>query len=266
MAYVIIPPQHQAAPKEPARLIQPFEPTPAPAVPSDRPSWESYDDEMSGGPCLRSDDAQANATMRRMYEDSLKQERLDFVEEALRQHEKTANDERIKNCRWQGQQRWQGRENEEMRMVRIMHPHTFIEKLQRAGIKALVHDPFEWFREQNIDPQFWPRPEARLWLNSFVKLGRVGVTAVIKGQPTTVTTLQYPYGPEYSIMRFDQYNVPTNEKYRGWRTALLSLILRGVLTEEEAEKAFGPALGPASEFYREQLFHHRSIRYGLRVQ
>jgi hypothetical protein len=102
-----------------------------------------------------------------------------------------------------------------------------------------------------------------LWLNPFVRLERIGVTTWVGREAKTITTLQYPYGPEYSIMRFNHYNVPTNERYRGWRTALLALIVAGVLTENEADRAFGPAVGEASIFYRQQLQHERTVRMGL---
>jgi hypothetical protein len=73
-----------------------------------------------------------------------------------------------------------------------------------------------------------------------------------------VAALQDGVSPEWSLYHFDQYDVPTSEKYHGWRTCLLSLILRGVLTEQEAHSAFGMPTGQASEFYREQLFAYRN--------
>jgi hypothetical protein len=65
-------------------------------------------------------------------------------------------------------------------------------------------------------------------------------------------------------MRFDDWNVPTVEKYRGWRTALLALMIERVITEEEVERAFGPTvLNEASLLYRQQLQFHRKIWKGL---
>lgn len=165
------------------------------------------------------------------------------------------NYEASKPQRWKDQHRWQGRENEEMRLVRIMHPHSFMTSLRRAGVDARVEDD----------------PYGRLWLNRWSRLGRVGISAWVKNEATgkreiqTVTTLQYPYGPEFSIMRFNQYNVPTEEKYRGWRTALLVLIQTDVITEREALKAFGPAEGEAAHFYRQQTQAQRRVKLGLQV-
>ena len=175
------------------------------------------------------------------------------VEAALEKYEE--NYMAVKNQRWDGQRRWQGRENEEMRLVRIMHPHSVMRALRHGGVDARIDDD----------------TRGRIWLNPFSRLGRVGVNAWVKDEQAqrrvvkTVTTLQYPYGPEFSIMRFNEYNVPTEEKYRGWRTALLALIVADVITEGEAERAFGPALGEAAHFYRIQLQTYRRIKLGLEV-
>ena len=62
-------------------------------------------------------------------------------------------------------------------------------------------------------------------------------------------------------MRFDEFDVPTSERYRGWRTALLRLIQEGVLSEAEVDRAFGPvAMGDVSLLYREQLEDYRKAR------
>lgn len=169
------------------------------------------------------------------------------IEQALRQHEKNVKASRPQ--RWEGQERWQGRENEEMRLVRIYHPNVFMRMLQAAGVST----SFNTERSQHV----------RLWLNDFERVGRVGVNAWVPDEETgrkiakTVATLQVP-APEYTIMRFNEYNVPTNERYHGWRTTLLDLITSRAITEEEAERAFGPAIGIAGAFYRKQLYDFRN--------
>jgi hypothetical protein len=45
--------------------------------------------------------------------------------------------------------------------------------------------------------------------------------------------------PELSIMNFDDHGVPTNERRRGWRTCLLQMILKGLISEEKANEVFG---------------------------
>jgi hypothetical protein len=64
--------------------------------------------------------------------------------------------------------------------------------------------------------------------------------------------------PEYSVMYFDQHDCPTKERYRGWRTVLLKLILKGIITEEKAHAAFGRPDGPAARRYLEILYGARN--------
>jgi hypothetical protein len=65
-------------------------------------------------------------------------------------------------------------------------------------------------------------------------------------------------------LHFDEFDVPIAEKYRGWRTALLHLLIADVLTEDEVNLAFGPVpLHCVSLYYRQQLYTHRQRRAGL---
>jgi hypothetical protein len=121
---------------------------------------------------------------------------------------------------------------------------------------------------------------ARLWLHEDVvymkgtsetHAGRIGVSAWVwdaeRGErvPKCLTSLQYDCGPEWSLMWFDKMDVPTRERYRGWRTALLALITNDVLTEEEVLKAFAPVNdSSASELYLETLQAYRERKAGSR--
>jgi hypothetical protein len=152
-------------------------------------------------------------------------------------------------------------------------------------------------RDAGVDARDEEHPNARIWLNEWTREGLVGVNAWMKPQEMddegyllelshastqrqkdlltynflacrdgrkvqrTLTSLQDP-GPEYSVMRFNERGVATKEKYRGWRTVLLVLIVAEVLIEAEAEKAFGPAIGEAGAWYRQQLKVYRQIRVG----
>jgi hypothetical protein len=206
---------------------------------------DDYDQELDNPLTRHPEVAQLLREMRHRYLKSSNQN----VEMALMQWEMSYNHEGTRRQRWPGQRRWQGKEAEEMRLVQIMHPYKFLRKLREVGVDARVEE----------------HKNARLWLNPFTLVGRIGVNARVCGEAMTVTSLQYPYGPEYSIMRFNDYDVPTEERFRGWRTALLCLIVSEVITQEEAEKAFGPAVGPASEFYREQLQINRRVKMGLQI-
>ena len=179
--------------------------------------------------------------------------------------------------RWKGQDRWKGRRNEEMRLVNVLHPHEWIRKLQAAGVAASMEPAVSWVwvpddKTGILVLRTKMRSEARLWLHAdamYLKgtaethAGRIGVSAWVTEPdgtrvPKCLTSLQWDCGPEWSLMHFDQFDVPVAERYRGWRTALMVLITNGVLTEEEVERAFGPVvLNEASELYRQTLQSHR---------
>lgn len=177
--------------------------------------------------------------------------------------------------RWKGQERWQGRENEEMRLTNILHPHEVFAKLRRAGVDARIESPtyYVWGIDDDTGKRVAikkQRDVGRIWLHDEAVRGRVGISAWMPDETTGrrtikwVAALQFPYGPEWSVLNFNEWNVPINERYRGWRTALLQMILKDVITEEEVDRAFGPVtLNPASELYRKSLQHHRAMRKGL---
>jgi hypothetical protein len=186
--------------------------------------------------------------------------------------------------RWQGQTRWMGRFNEEARLVNIMTPGAVMRKLQAAGVNASDTPAVRWVYAVDdktgiLVPTPKPISAARLWLHEDVvymkgtsetHAGRIGVSAWVwdesagKRIPRCLTSLQYDCGPEWSLMWFDEMDVPTRERYRGWRTALLALITNDVLTEAEVLEAFGPVHdSTASELYLETLKAHRERKNGL---
>jgi hypothetical protein len=165
--------------------------------------------------------------------------------------------------RFEGQERWMGKENEERRLVNLLHPHAFFEKFRKAGISCTIEPAADvvWDIDHKTGLTVQKTRElssARFWLHDNVILGRVGISAWVwqDGERTIryCTYLQYPYGPEWSLIRFNQYDVPVGERYRGWRTALLKMIMDGIVTEEEVDRAFGAVTqDDVSALYREQL-------------
>jgi hypothetical protein len=257
---VIIPPQHQSALQggfsqwRPKGFRRPKKSDPS-QIPVAGPihRGDEYDTEMD---LAEYNDPKVQAQLVEFQKNVMSVSPEQSVEAAMQAFEKNYADERTADQRWEGQQRWQGKDNEAMRLVNIMSPTGFINKLQLAGIDARLD----------------ANRNARIWLNNFSKVGRVGVNAWLPDPETKVkvathiTTLQYPLGPEWSLMRFNEYDVPTNERYRGWRTALLALIISNVISEDEARRAFGDPVGPAAEFYRQQLFYYRRIKVGLETK
>jgi len=115
------------------------------------------------------------------------------------------------------------------RIGRIMHSNAFIIYLRQVGVKC-------WYRAH---------PQA----------GKVTLVIQREDLPAEVGCwVQQGFMPELSIMRFDDHGIPTTEKFRGWRTCLLQLILKGVIKEKVADKTFGkPATTAAFNRYNQTL-------------
>lgn len=179
-----------------------------------------------------------------------------------------------KGFKWDGQERWMGKYNEGSRTVNLMTPTQFIERLVAVGISAeaeprevMVRHPnpaYNPFAIDNTEAQFIDMPmvksDKQIYLGARVVENCVGLFAKVWNEEKKVledrrvNRLQVPLSPEWSVLRFDEFDVPVNEKYHGWRTALLSLIVNRVITRKQAEQAFGKPKGEAGSFYRKQLF------------
>jgi hypothetical protein len=192
---------------------------------------------------------------------------------------------------WDGQGRWIGKENEEMRQGELLEPKEFMRRLSAvigdrielnrfavAGrVALLIYDPQAEERRllaapPKLDYSYTVRQVEKsaspaAFKAHLQRLERHARMQEEKPQATTpeylkdkaqVATLQWPIGTEWMIMRFNQYGVPTSAKHLGWRTALLSMITLGVITEAEAHAAFPVKENAASIWYRAQLYHLRN--------
>lgn len=65
--------------------------------------------------------------------------------------------------------------------------------------------------------------------------------------------VQRPFMREWEVVRFDAKGVPLDSKFRGWRTCLLDLRLKDMLTEEQINKAFGRPIGAVAARYNSVL-------------
>jgi hypothetical protein len=71
---------------------------------------------------------------------------------------------------------------------------------------------------------------------------------------------------EWSVLRLDDHGIANGEEYRGWRTVVSQLILKGVLTEKRAHEIFGrPTDSIVSRKYRQRLWEYRH-RFGSNEQ
>lgn len=176
----------------------------------------------------------------------------EYLEKFQMYHE--LNERAQQKDQWDGQGRWIGKENEEMRKGQILSPFQFMQKLTAVIGEGRVE--MNYFGIRGRVALLSPDPGYRKSLihtlpESPYQLER------LKGK-CQVGTLQYPLGTEWMVMRFNKYGVPTTAKYLGWRTALLSMIKLGVITEAEAHKAFPLGSGPAADWYKAQLYMHRN--------
>lgn len=101
------------------------------------------------------------------------------------------------------------------RIGRVMAHTEFISLLRKAGVHAYyTQHPHADKAVLLISKDGFTEPEVAAW----VQVGQM---------------------PELSIMNFDDHGVPLAERRRGWRTPLLQLILKGIITEADANKHFG---------------------------
>ena len=130
--------------------------------------------------------------------------------------------------------------NAKDRIGHVMGVATFIRTLQKAGVKC-------WYRRH-------PHPDKLTLI--VLRTGH---------EPEVGCWVQFGYMPELSVMRFDDHGIPTTEKNRGWRTCLLQLILKSVISQADAEKAFGKT--PTTETFHRynstlQQFRNQGNRLG----
>lgn len=178
----------------------------------------------------------------------------EYLEKYAQYHE--LNEMAQRKDQWDGQGRWLGKENEEMRRGQILSPFQFMQKL--CAVIGEQRVELNYFGVRGRVALLAPDPQYReTRLHSLTE--NPYQLEYLKGK-VQVGTLQYPMGTEWMIMRFTEYGVPTTAKYLGWRTALLSMIRLAVITEEEAHKAFPLGSGQAADWYKAQLYMHRNAR------
>ncbi len=232
------------------------------------------------------------------------------IERQWRMHEMNAAS--VEHQKWEGQGRWEGEENEEMRVGRVLTPQgfhaqlctvigtervllsphavkqNFTDKSARCGL--YVKNPL-WTgaRMGHEYKQVKAQELRRAGMENFHqarKLRAAGLNALADNkfevaaeaaQAATeilmemsaeeqtnpellrVGTLQWPLGTEWMCMHFNEYGVPTEAKFLGWRTALLTMIRCKAITEAEAHQAFPlVAENRAAQWYLQQLYWLRN--------
>lgn len=179
-----------------------------------RAPWETYADEVVG-----KDSAEMEAAVAEYARNRHEKSSAQTLEELARWKE--GNAEIAKEYQWVHPSEYADRGP---RIGKILHSSKLISILRaKCGLKC-------WFRAH---------PEAQ----------KVTLLILEKGKRQVGCWAQMGYCPEFSIMNFDEHGVPLQEAFRGWRTVLMQLALKGVLSERKINEVFGPARGPASTRY-----------------
>lgn len=76
-----------------------------------------------------------------------------------------------------------------------------------------------------------------------------------------VCFLQIPAMYEWSVLKLDAHKLPIGEDFRGWRTVLIQLIEKEILTERQAHEIFGyPSGNSIFKRYHQSLWELRNHR------
>ena len=193
---------------------------------SDIPPWMSYAANFAEElPEQLEDEIKEYAEHRHDKSDSQTEEELARLREE--------NDAVAQEYQWLSPDEY---EDEGARIGKIMHSSELIKKLtEECGIPC-------WYRSH-------PQPKRVTLL--------VDTTHGVK-LPEVACWVQLGFMPEYSIVNFDEHGTVLQEAYRGWRTVLLQLLLKKMVTEDVVTRVFGEAYGPASERYLSILRSFRS--------
>jgi hypothetical protein len=182
--------------------------------------WESYAEEIMGKDSAEMEAAVAEYARNR-HESSSTQNK----EELARWEE--GNRELAKEYQWVKPEEYA---DEDARLGRILSYSEFISILRnKCGLQC-------FYREMG-SPQ-----KIALWVHkNYMTEAKVACWC------------QRPYMREWEVVRFDEKGVPLDSKFRGWRTCLLDLRLKEMLTEEQINKAFGSPTGKVAARYNQVM-------------
>ena len=128
--------------------------------------------------------------------------------------------------------------NREARMINPMSTDDFVAKLRRAGIKC-----FTVYNGMPSTVGLWCLPPKE------------------HQRARYICFMQIPAMYEWSVLKVDRHNIPMGEAFRGWRTVIMELIKKRILTEYQAHKIFGkPSNDPVFRRYHRTLWEVRNGR------
>ncbi len=169
--------------------------------------WESYDQELTGQKVSPELAAQIAEYATKRYQDAP----VSSQTQELLAENREINQGIASQYQWVTPAEYA---NQEERVGRVMHSSELITLLRKAGVTC--------FYKQHVHPD-----------------KAVLLVSINDGPLQVGAWVQLGNCPELSMFNFDEHGAPLAEKRRGWRTVLLQLILKGALTEEQADKFFG---------------------------
>lgn len=129
--------------------------------------------------------------------------------------------------------------NRVARMVNPMSTRDFVVKLRANGIKCFT-----------VDNGFPPQTVA-LWC----------IPPKQNTRARYICYVQVPAMYEWSVLKVDRYGKPIGEDFRGWRTVIIQLIEKEILTEAQAHRIFGmPSQNKVFNRYQRSLWEIRNSR------
>jgi hypothetical protein len=245
----------KAKPEAPAPISERMETEHARLRAEAEPDWnpaEDYQRELGiGQPQTDAEKREADAIAALPHESRASNETKDRLQEL-----QEANTAAVAGFQW-GRQEELGEAHEDERIGRILPASTFVEMLWKAGIVCVL-TRCDTRGLRSLKGEAHARERRALYEKTMAGLVITSTRAMPLPAPRYVTWVQIPAMIEYSVMRFDEHNLPTTQKYKGWRTVLLELIRQGWLTEREANRVFGEPRGPAAKRWGEILQSMRS--------
>jgi hypothetical protein len=175
--------------------------------------WEDYGQQLVG-----QDDEQMEAAVQAYAQNRHETSSSQNEEELARWRE--GNEEIAREYQWVKPSEYADRGP---RIGKILHSSKLISLLRATGLKC-------WYRQH-------PEPQ------------KLTLLVMDKGIRQVGCWVQGGYCTEFSIMNFDEHGAPLQEAFRGWRTVLMQLALKGLISERKINEVFGQARGPASTRY-----------------
>ena len=167
--------------------------------------------------------------------------RLSINEHTVRLQEANRNNHAVRRQRFEEQEEYR---KDDARVGHRLHVTEFLRRVKKYLPNLFVIDG----GVQGDLALFviYPGPQPRLDGQDFEYL-----TYISEGWSNEFSTFEWN----------NETDTPIREKWnggRGWRTVLLRLIKRDLITEEQALKEFGPAEGEGSRIYNKEIFKHRN--------